>query len=342
MVRSWMRFRASLVVLLAASTLGLNVGCGSTKAGCVPGQSIACSLGGCEGHQVCRDDGSAYDACVCSGPDDGDFPKAGPHSGLIGAACASSADCRSGLECLTRDSKLVNGEGPSGGICLARCLPEHDFCKELDARSRCIVLYDGGTASDKLDDVAYCLPGCELGTQPNDEDKCRGRIDLVCAEAPAGSGVGFCRPACRSDVDCGERHCDLGTGLCGDKAFTGGEIGDACSGPQASTCAGGCIDHGSSYSECSGVCRYGTPGCGQEEQDAPLDYDYFCYLDPTSSGAGEGDLGYCAKLCDCDDDCGRKDAVCEPRSSLVDSSGRAGVCGSRTYANGDPRAHTPC
>jgi hypothetical protein len=216
-------------------------------------------------------------------------------------------------------------------------LVEHDFCSQIDASSKCIVLANGGT-SDTSDDLAYCLPGCELGKQADEPDKCRARIDLVCSESPAGSGVGFCRPACRSDLDCGSRSCDLSTGLCG-APRSGKAIGAACN-PNATTptCAGGCIDHGDGYAECSGVCSYGTAGCGQTVTTAPL--DYFCYLDPTN-GSGDGDLGYCAKLCDCDSDCGRSDAVCEPRD-LPESTGRSGVCGSVKYANGDLRTNTPC
>jgi hypothetical protein len=260
---------------------------------------------------------------------------------LIGAACSSGQDCRKGLDCLTADSKVINGEGPSAGMCLAKCLPDHDFCKELDARSKCIVLYNGGTPSDPLDDLAYCLPGCQIGKQANEPDKCRGRVDLVCSEYPSGSGAGFCRPACRSDVDCGNRSCDLSTGLCSDRIASGDAIGAACdpTAPTTSSCAGGCISHGSTYGECSGVCSYGTAGCGQADTDLPL--DYYCYLDPTT-GSGAGDLGYCSRLCDCDKDCARADAVCEPQPNLVAATGRAGVCGSKSYSTGAPRKNTPC
>jgi hypothetical protein len=324
---------ASLTLVIV--TAALFGGC--EGAACVPGHSVACSTGECTGHQVCEEDGESYGECLCGTPDSGEFPNTGPNSGLIGAACEGSTDCREGFDCLTADSTLIAGQGPSAGVCLAKCLPEHDFCTSFDARSKCIVLYDGGTASN-LDDLAYCLPGCVLGTQPNEMDKCRGRIDLVCAESPAGAGVGFCRPACRSDLDCGSRFCDLSTGLCGDEPRTGNDIGESC-GAQGASCAGGCLDHGASYSECSGVCRYGTPGCGQVDQSLPL--DYFCLLDPTS-GSGEGDLGYCTRLCDCDDDCGRPDAVCQPNEDLEESTGRSGSCGSINDARGNPRPNTPC
>jgi hypothetical protein len=296
--------RALLGVAIASSVLALlSVGCGDDPS-CVPGQSIECSRGSCTGHQVCRDDGKSFGECRCSGTS-GDFPETGPYSGLIGATCTTTEDCREGLDCLTVESSLINGEGPSAGICLARCLPEHDFCTELDARSRCIVLDDGGTPAQPLDDVAYCLPGCVIGTQPNEEDKCRGRIDLVCSEFPTGSGVGYCRPACRGDIDCGSRYCDLATGFCADRPFAGEPIGAPCDSISTTrSCAGGCIEHGSSYAECSGVCSYGTAGCGQTGATLPL--DNFCYLDPTSR-SGAGDLGYCVRVCDCDDDCERAD-----------------------------------
>jgi hypothetical protein len=64
-------------------------------------------------------------------------------------------------------------------------------------------------------------------------------------------------------------------------------------------------------------------------------------MDPTT-GSGEGDLGYCQKLCDCDDDCDRADAVCEQKDTLPASTGRLGVCGSREYTNGELRPNTPC
>jgi hypothetical protein len=244
------------------------------------------------------------------------------------------------LDCLASNSRLIHGQGPSAGICLSKCIPEHDFCKDLDARSKCVVLYDGGTPADTLDDISYCLPGCKLGTQANELDKCRRRVDLVCSETPTGSGVGYCRPACRSNLDCGDRACDLSTGLCTDIEPIGDPIGAACD-PQGTspTCAGACLPHGGLFAECSGACSFGTPGCGQADTSLPL--ENFCFLDP-SSNSGDGDLGYCARVCDCDKDCGRPDAVCEPKPALTSKTGRAGVCGSRTFATGTPRGNIPC
>jgi hypothetical protein len=161
----------------------------------------------------------------------------------------------------------------------------------------------------------------------------------VCTEAIAGSGVGYCRPACRSNLDCGSRYCDLKTGLCGDAAPMGDPIGAACD-ATAAGCAGGCFEFpGTSYSACSGACSFNTPGCGQTNTHETL--DYFCQIDPAPK-SGDGDLGYCAKLCNCDMDCGRPDAVCEPTPTLPMSTGRRGVCNSSKYPSGAKRPNIPC
>jgi hypothetical protein len=216
-------------------------------------------------------------------------------------------------------------------------LPDHDFCNQIDATAKCIVIWDGGTPNKTADDAAYCLPGCKLGTQPSEADKCRGRVDMVCTESAAGSGSGYCRPACRSNIDCGGRACNLKTGLCGDQAPGPDPIGAPCD-TTADMCSGGCIQHGGTYQECSGVCSYGTAACGQTSSRAPL--NYYCYQDPATI-SGDGDLGYCSRLCDCDKDCGRADAVCEPKASLQSKTGRAGVCGSSTFPSGAKRPNTP-
>jgi hypothetical protein len=319
----------------------LGAGCSgngsSTATACPAGRSISCTgESGCAGHQVCLDDGSGYDACVCGG--DGTFPSAGPNSGLLGATCEGDGDCRTGLSCLTASSTGIDGEGPSAGLCVVECAGDDSTCAELDEGATCVTLDDRGSSS-ATDDAAFCLPGCTLGEPDANDDKCRGRLDLVCAERTAGTGEGYCRPACRSDIDCGDRKCNLRTGFCADTLPEGDPIGSACD-PSAPECAGGCIDHGSSFAQCSGVCRLGTPGCGQGNADGPP-FDFYCYLDPAGEG-GEGDLGYCAKVCDCNDECGRADAVCEPRQSLAEATGRKGVCASAEFASGGPRPNIPC
>jgi hypothetical protein len=257
---------------------------------------------------------------------------------LLGATCSDDGDCRAGSACLTGASTGIDGEGPSAGLCVVDCARNDSVCEDIDAATTCVVLDNRGT-TDPLDDAAFCLPSCTLGDPAPSDDKCRGRIDLVCAEDTAETGIGFCRPACRSDVDCDGRRCNLRTGLCADALPEGDPIGSPCD-PAASQCAGGCFEHGGSFAECTGVCRLGTPGCGQGPADGPP-YDFYCYLDPSNEG-GEGDLGYCARVCDCDDECGRADAVCEPRSTLPEGTGRQGVCASATFASGAARPGLPC
>lgn len=331
-----------MLALLALATAFSGCG-GKEQSGtgaapsCTPGRSIACSgTDGCSGHQVCRANGAAYDVCVCTG--DEAFASAGPNSGLLGATCQDASGCRKGFSCVSSGSDLLGGEGPSAGLCVLDCRDDPQVCEAADSETTCVVLDDRGSATTS-DDSAYCMPRCKLGDPAPDDDKCRGRIDLVCSEATAGTGLGYCRPACRSDLDCGGRVCDLRTGLCADAAPSGAAIGSACN-PAAPSCAGGCVDHGSGWAECSGVCSLNTPGCGQVTSGGPP-YDFWCFLDPSRLG-GKGDLGYCTRVCDCNDECGRLDAVCEPHSSLLSDTGRKGVCASKVFASGGARPNLPC
>src|SRR5262249_19633117 len=152
---------------------------------------------------------------------------------------------------------------------------------------------------DKSDDLAYCMPGCKIGDN-KEPDKCRSRPDVVCSENPSGSGVGFCIPVCRGDVDCKPRVCDIRTGLCGDAPESGSPIGAACD-INNDACAGTCVPHLGNYAECTAPCSYGEPGACTQTRNSPP-YDYFCY-DDAASGSGAGDLGYCVKVCNCDADC---------------------------------------
>ncbi|HEX3596795.1 MAG TPA: hypothetical protein VHU80_16915 [Polyangiaceae bacterium] len=331
---SSLKHLGALLVLLFAA---VPAGCGHGSSSCVPGQSQKCAGEmGCSGYQVCSSDGTRFDDCICGDGGSHPFPETGQFSGKLGAYCVAASDCRNGLECITSSSNAIKGEGPSAGMCLQQCRVEHSTCVSVDATSQCISLDDAGTPDDPSDDLAYCLPGCKLGEQPATEDKCRGRADVVCTEYPSGANAGYCRPACRRDLDCAPRVCDLSTGLCADSPRSGAAIGENCS--DNSACTGGCIDQGVSFSECSGVCSYDADGCNQGNN---FPFDYFCSI-AASAKAGSGDLGYCAKLCDCDDDCKRTDAVCEPHHDLIARAGRQGMCASKLTDAGAPRAGIAC
>lgn len=325
------RLSCGLAAVLSFYLLG---GCGGESSTapteCPPGRSIACSGNGqCSGYQVCRADGSGWDPCICGS--DETFGSVGPHSGLLGATCEGDEDCLTGFSCLTSISTLVEGEGPSSGLCILDCFGAPEICADADPDTECVALQD---------DVAFCLPTCSLGDPAADSVKCRNRVDLVCQQKAPGKADGVCRPACRSDLDCGERRCDLATGFCGDRAPTGAAIGAACD-PRNPSCQGTCQDYGSGYAACSGFCRINTPGCGQDPTSGPP-FDYYCYLDPAiTSASGSGDLGYCARACDCDDECG-SDAVCEPLPDLAVETGHPGMCGPAHFGSGTARPGLPC
>lgn len=329
------------VLLLApwAVLVALPFGCGGEDeaGGCVAGQSIACTgERGCAGHQVCKQDGSAYSPCLC-GDDpvpDGGFDEMGPRSGRLGAMCNGEAGCRPGLTCLPSTSVAASGQGPANGICTADCRSDESVCAQFDPKSVCQRV----DVADR-DSAAYCFAGCSLGEPGFGADKCRGRSDLACSETAAGSGEGYCRPSCQNDAHCGSRFCNLSTGLCGDARPSGDPVGAACAAEQPN-CAGACLPHGG-YAECSGACTLGAVGCGESREEGPP-YDVYCLLEPSTASA-LGDLGYCAKLCDCDAQCGRADAVCQPLAAQLRSeTGRKGSCASKTFVGGSTRPGLPC
>ena len=62
---------------------------------------------------------------------------------------------------------------------------------------------------------------------------------------------------------------------------------------------------------------------------------------PAPEGSDFGDLGFCAQLCDCNEDCANQDFVCLPVGGLDTVAGRAGACGPPTSASRNP-VGIPC
>jgi hypothetical protein len=200
-------------------------------------------------------------------------------------------------------------------------------CAALDPSSRCVLVDDGGTAATG-DDIGYCFPGCMIGD--GQVQKCGGRGDMTCFESNAGGGQGFCQPACNGDFECGNRVCDYALGVCVDSSSVAGllPIGAECD-PDATTrqCDGACLQFTDTYSVCSGFCRLGLPGCGSDPR-SPDPFEAFCLLsvgDPDLYSVG--DSGFCMELCDCNDECGHTDAVCDSFDADVATAlGRGGAC----------------
>jgi len=339
---------AVLVCALVAGAAAAPVGCtlGDAPPNCIPGASIGCTgPNGCSGSQTCLGNGNQYGECACSHPTvEPIVIDAGPDAPLpnmLGAPCIVDKDCGPLLFCLDVLSTKIFKEGPANGICVADCAKDASACKGLDPTSACRTFDDNGTTNTTSDDIAYCMRGCTTGSAPS-EAKCFGRPDVACITLGTASTNGVCIPVCRNDADCGSRFCDLASGLCADGPRTGTAIGGACSASNQDECVGYCsVSLGNGYSECSGYCTNGSIGCGQSGSPP---YDAFCVTPETTGGGWNGgDFGFCSKLCDCDKDCGRTDAVCSPLPAAEATAvGRKGACRSATLLGGDPRPGLPC
>lgn len=336
-----------LAIVGACAALAAAGSCtlGDTPNNCVPGQSAPCTGDkGCSGHQICQDDGYRFHECVCDKGNtvlpfvieagaDGRLPN------MLGAPCITDADCGPLLHCLTSSSKTIFAEGPANGLCVADCAKDTAACDTIDPSSTCRTFDDNGTTNSTSDDVAYCMRGCTTGT-PSGIEKCLDRPDVACIPAGTATTRGACVPTCRNDADCSPRFCDLASGLCADGPRTGSPIGSACSATTKDSCAGFCRGAGTAYSECSGYCSNGQVSCG--ETSGPP-FDYLCLAPLTTGAWAGGDFGYCRKLCDCDADCGRTDAVCSPLPAAEATvAGRKGECRSSMTDAGDPRKGLAC
>jgi hypothetical protein len=298
------------------------------------------------GVQRCSDDGSSFEACNCNpagsggaGGGGGSAGRAGssgaagtqaeaPFTGATGLACETDDDCLGGLTCIPSTS-ATNPFGPGGvqrGICTSVCADGQagsDACQAVDSLSECILFQQAATEG-------FCLPLCLVGVAS--AQRCGGRVDMACIQSmgidPTGQ-VGLCRPLCSSDIDCGGRSCDLGTGFCVDAlpARGPGVIGAACNAATAMTdcISGRCLDleaDGSGF--CTAACVLGSPaGCGFEQAAATRDAACF----PTSQAAVLGDRGVCVELCDVEADCAQASYTCSPLTAQGQTVlGRVGSC----------------
>jgi hypothetical protein len=284
----------------------------------MPGSQRSC-IGDdeCSGIQRCDALGVTFSECVCD--------PARP-VGRVGASCSGDVECGEGLSCELPSS--INGAfatgGPQGGYCTAPC-ETNQQCRTLDPLAACYA--QGGVGPGP----GYCMKTCSL--EPGSrEANCEGRRDLACAQ-PATEVPSFCAPVCDSHADCGDRYCDLASGLCSLFPPEGeSSIGAPCGDPQ--DCAGGwCISVAGQRQTCSGMCIYnGAGGCGFA-RDA-TQRGAAC-LNPLSAEL-PGDLlqlGWCSQLCDDDRDCSLSTSgwFCEhwpanAAATLFAKWGRSGAC----------------
>ena len=274
----------------------------------------------------------------CSGDNAGGNGGATGSSSLIGQRCLKDSDCGTqGLICLEAAGDEFNGGGVSNGVCSVDC--SADLTAVVSTDSTCFQIDKSSICLQITPAQAYCVESCTPGAPDATEQKCHNRKDMACAD-PRDQGLGYCKPTCRGNFDCGSRVCDLADGTCVDKIDPSRKlpIGTKCD-PNADVdpCQGACVgivtnDSGTAdIGFCSGFCKLGEQnGCGFDPQAKTV--DAFC-LYQTSQAADFGDLGFCGQVCDCNDDCLSPDFICTAVNGLSDLIGRGGACGPRQSAS---------
>lgn len=334
------------VAALAFMTVPVAVwsGCGDDEggsSGCTPNATQQCLCSATVmGVQRCSEDGASFEACDCSPVGSGGSgnggsagssaagasgaagaPQPAPFTGATGLPCEANDDCEGGLTCIPSTS-AENPFGTGGvqrGICTLACVEGDGTCQALDSASDCLLR---GDATE-----GFCLPLCVLND--GNPQRCGGRVDMACVGFAGGGDLGFCQPQCSSDVDCGGRLCDPGTGLCVDALPTRGPgvTGAACTpATEATDCISGiCLDiENNDTGFCTEFCVLGSPaGCGfSASVTAP---DAACF--PTNQNAALGDRGVCVELCNVDADCAQDRYICDALSAAgQDALGRVGTC----------------
>jgi hypothetical protein len=273
----------------------------------------------------------------------------GTSTSPIGQTCTKDTDCgTTGLKCLLPSGSDLLGGGVPNGICTLDCSADINAASP-SAISAC-AKFSGTTCLQVSPTQGYCWELCQIGPVPSTDVKCHNRRDMGCYD-DNGSGVGYCKPTCRGDFDCrladgSMRKCDLSEGNCVDSIPAARNLptGSKCD-PRSDNdpCQGRCIgvsssDSGalSSVGFCSGLCKIGEIACGVDPSSkSPIGAD--CLFAPDQN-ADLGDLGFCAQLCDCNDDCKNPDFICSSLpSQLVSQIGRKGACNPKEGANsGEP------
>ncbi len=298
---------------------------GAVNGVCAPGLTQPCVFDQlCFGEQTCAQDGSGFGPCVCpSVPDDA--------VAIVGARCASDAECAPGATCFTAEGNdYLGAGGPAGGYCTMPCADSAE-CIASDPQSLCVPMGPNG--------ARYCIRAC-LSKEPlPGESKCLNRPELVCVSVAAdgvealapGAQPGYCAPRCGSNADCPQgRVCHRQAGICTDAPSPGLPSGSRCE--LDTDCDGrACEDRVGGVGTCTALCTLGAlSGCGYERNDPAR--KAACIVPLVSAGRfseGPGDLGMCRELCSVDSDCLRANEgfVCRPlTAALAEYTGRPGAC----------------
>jgi hypothetical protein len=131
-----------------------------------------------------------------------------------------------------------------------------------------------------------------------------------------------CLPTCGNDSDCGGgQFCDFASGFCIPEAPTGLPLGSPCTPVgtgELDPCNGFCGALLSEHNQCQVTCTSGdTSACGDTGSGTA---EGACLFPTNFTPAGDdptGDQGYCAKLCDCDEECSTEGDRCVDDSDGV-------------------------
>lgn len=302
-------------------------------------------------------------------PDAGSEPEGGGPRVNFGRGCERPEDCGTGLVCLTGDSDSLSNGGPPRGLCTAPCDDDVDLCTQYADDARCVQF---GTRW-------YCVEGCAYGSSVEgafDRKKCHGRTefackptridtrvpcddespcegDQICHEDTCQEMLPTCMPQCNGDFDCDPgRFCDPRTGECLRDLPRGRRLSERCNvDAEPDPCRGSCgLIQRPEGGRCDETCTMGAyPACGLVTDPATVG----CAI-PVEPAATYGDMGYCARLCDCTADCPsglecvvsdlaylQRPGYCKTpevsdavRSSCGGSGGEAGGGGSATGGGG--------
>jgi len=320
---------------------------------CPLGSTRMCAGSACIGTTTCQGSPADWGPCICS--DVGPSSDAGNVSSL-GASCKRTGDCPKGGSCLLAPTDSFFGGAPSEGVCVATCQAAGD-CSPF-SNAVCVDVSDsqGASASNM---TGLCMEQCLIGESST--QKCHGGAHVACTSLTDQGSTGYCRPVCASDAECSSGACDPQRGVCVTRRVTDTTFGQVCdtmssgvgaggadnaaggeggtfeagaagaaSDETAAACAGQCLKLNGASSVCSRRCVFGNtdecaPATGGLRRGACV------FVTP---GGTIGDLGYCAELCDCNQDCVEQTFTCEAfdDASLESAFGRKGTCVPPDYA----------
>lgn len=296
----------ALLSIFSAGCSSANDTPAADRPECADSEERACiDDGGCEGTAICV--GGIWSECACD-KGGGDTKEA------LGGPCVDNSDCSTNAHCLTEEGDEWFGGGPPGGICVADCSLDPLTCESFEG-SVCVLIEDDG-------DRAYCLQRCSIGD--GNVEKCGERDDIAC-EPLDDDGDGFCRPFCTTDDACAGGRCDKRHGTCVEDLNNVDDFGTSCTLDDDDTgCSGLCVQLSpeDSTGYCTHRCRFGsTSPCSGDSQAPSL----CAFAAPQGS---LGDIGYCAQLCNCTEECSHPESACDPftSQSARDLTGSEGVC----------------